>query len=204
MYRLCCLTVLAIAVLGVTPSAHADLMIYTAYLNGPSESPPNASPGVGFAAVGFDPVAHSLSVTTVFGDLIGETTAAHVHAPTLVPGSGTAAPATMVPTFVGFPLGVTSGVYSNTFSTLLESTYNPAFVAANGATAAGAEAALAASLANGTAYFNIHTDAFPGGEIRGFLVRTVPEPSTLTLWGLCGALGLVGYGYRRRKLLRTR
>lgn len=35
---------------------------------------------------------------------------------------------------------------------------------------------------------NIHTTAFPGGEIRGFLV--VPEPSTVALVALAvGAMG---------------
>ena len=37
-----------------------------------------------------------------------------------------------------------------------------------------------------TAYFNIHTIQFPGGEIRGFLhaVQSVPEPGSLVLLGL--------------------
>ena len=44
-----------------------------------------------------------------------------------------------------------------TFDTLSNSTYNAPFVTANGGTAAGAEAALFAGLAAGTAYLNIHT-----------------------------------------------
>jgi hypothetical protein len=52
------------------------------------------------------------------------------------------------------------------------SSYNPAFVSANGGTAASAEAALFAGIMAGHAYLNIHTTTFPGGEIEGFLERS--------------------------------
>ncbi len=48
--------------------------------------------------------------------------------------------------------------------------------------------AFAQELANGNLYFNIHTTAFPTGEIRG-QIQAVPEPSS-TL----GVLALVGLG----------
>jgi glucose/arabinose dehydrogenase len=51
----------------------------------------------------------------------------------------------------------------------LATSYNPIFITSNGGTPSGAEAALAASLAAGTAYLNIHTNLSPGGEIRGQL-----------------------------------
>jgi|GEM_PF-5756810 hypothetical protein len=46
----------------------------------------------------------------------------------------------------------------------------------------------------GNTYFNIHTQAFGAGEIRGQISQTVPEPATMALLGL-GALAL----RRRRK-----
>jgi hypothetical protein len=155
----------------------ANAQVFEAFLAGPNESPPNASPGTGFATVDFDVVSHSMQVDITFSGLLGTTTASHIHAATAVPGAGTAQVATQTPTFTGFPLGVTSGTYSHLFDTSLLSTYNPAFVTAHGGTAAGAEAFLLSSLDAGTAYLNIHTTVVPGGEIRGFLVQAVPEPA---------------------------
>ncbi len=164
----------------VAAGAEADPIFYAANLDGPSESPPNASPGTGFAEVAFDITAHTMHVQVTFADLTSPTTASHIHATTTDPFTGIAGVATTTPTFPSFPLGVTSGTYDMLFDTSQSSTYNPAFVTANGGTVAGAEAALAAALAAGKAYLNIHTSQFPGGEIRGFL-RPVPEPASLAL-----------------------
>ena len=104
---------------------------------------------------------------------------------------------TTIPAFAGFPLGVTSGTYNNTLDMTLASSYNPAFVTLNGGTVAGAFDALLNGLEAGDAYFNIHTNVFPGGEIRGFLAA-VPEPST---WAMM-ILGFAGVGfmaYRRSR-----
>jgi hypothetical protein len=62
----------------------------------------------------------------------------------------------------------------------MASSWNPAYVTANGGTTAGAESAFAAAAAADEAYLNIHTTVVPGGEIRGFLVP-VPEPATVCL-----------------------
>jgi hypothetical protein len=67
---------------------------------------------------------------------------------------------------------VTSGTYSHTFDMTDPASYNPAFVTANGGTAASAESVLLAGLLAGQAYLNIHTSTHPGGEIRGVLALT--------------------------------
>jgi len=172
--------------LSTAPVRAQSTLVYDAFLSGPSESPPNGSPGTGFAQItidtGFAGQDDTLQVLFSFSGLLGPTTASHIHAATALPGTGTAGVATTTPYFAGFPLGVTSGTYSNTLDLVLSSSYNPAYVTANGGTTAGAEAALLGSIAAGTAYLNIHTTVVPGGEIRGFL-EPVPEPATFALVG---------------------
>ena len=190
------MAVAAVALCSGVQNCHAAQITYIANLSGPAEFPPNASPGTGFAEVDVDTVANTLHVNVTFSGLLGTTTASHIHSPTAVPGAGPAGVATAVPTFTGFPLGVTSGTYDHTFDMTLASSYNPAFVTANGGTPASAEAALFAGLAAGEAYLNIHSSVVPGGEIRGFLVT--PEPRSAAMAGV-GLAALAGYVWRRRR-----
>jgi hypothetical protein len=44
-------------------------------------------------------------------------------------------------------------------------------------------AAQAADLKNGCIYVNVHTSAYPGGEIRGNLQRDDTVPTAVTTWG---------------------
>jgi len=140
----------------------------------------------------FDNTALTLRVIVNFAGLTSSTTASHIHCCAAPPA--TAIVATTTPTFPGFPLGVTSGSYDQTLDLLASATYNPAFVTANGGTIASAEATLVAGLNAGTTYLNVHTSAFPGGEIRGFLTA-VPEPGMLLITA-CALVGLAGV--RRR------
>lgn len=94
---------------------------------------------------------------------------------------------------------MTSGTYTPLpFNTLDPNTWNPAFITSSGGTPAAAEAILAAGLAAGQAYLNIHTTQFPNGEIRGFLTPApIPEPGALGLLGFA-LIGLMVAARRRR------
>jgi hypothetical protein len=191
---------LALLLVGSLVSARAAVLQYTASLNGAIEVPTNNSAGTGLGFVNYDNVAHTLQVMVTFSGLSGTVTASHIHAPTPIPfgPASTAGVATTTPTFSGFPSGVTSGSYSNTLDLTQASSYNPSFVSANGGTTATAEAALVAAIANGQAYWNIHTTFAGGGEIRGYLVA-VPEPSSMALIGLGTAAMAVRAWKRKRK-----
>lgn len=169
-------------------SSQATILSYSAILSGPAESPPNASPGTGIALVDYDDVAKTLTMHVEFQGLIGTTTVSHIHGPTVNPGLLTAPVMTTSPTFVGFPAGVTAGTYDAVLDLTLTSSYHPTFFANNGGTVASAEIALTNAIAQGRAYWNIHSSVFPGGEIRGFLLP-VPEPASLGLLAV-GALSL--------------
>jgi CHRD domain len=170
-----CAALLMLSVVGLVSGAvSAQTVIYRAKMDGPSESPPNTSPGTGTVRAIFDASASTMRLIVNFSGLTGNTTVAHIHCCTVNPLLGTAGVATQTPSFTMFPTGVTSGTYDRTFDMTLPGSYNATFVTANGGTAASALAALATGIANGRAYFNLHSSTFGGGEIRGFLTL---EPS---------------------------
>lgn len=174
------------------PTADAALIRFGSDL-GPETA---GASGSGSVLVEFDDVALTLRITADWSGLSGTTTVAHIHCCVVPPG--TAGVAVTPGTLPGFPVGVMAGTYD---SPLIDLTDPTSFTAAflndfGGGTTDGATMALLAGMSGGTAYFNIHTTAFPGGEIRGFLHK-VPEPGTLAL-ALVALVGLIAARRLRR------
>ncbi|MBM4382620.1 MAG: CHRD domain-containing protein [Deltaproteobacteria bacterium] len=176
-----------LATLGLTSSAGAATVTYNLTF-GPEAM---GATGTGSGTAVYDDVARTLAINVTWSGLSANTSVAHLHCCTAAAGTGTAGIAGDPGS--AFPGGVQSGTFSITFDLTNPATYGATFLANSGGTPAGAEAALKAGMDAGKAYFNIHTTAFPGGEIRAF--TAVPEP---VLAGLLGAAGLALLGCRRR------
>jgi hypothetical protein len=114
---------------------------YKAVLDGKSEVPPTTSTATGTADIDYDAATKKLSWKLTYTGLTGPAKAAHFHGPAEV--------------------GKNAGVE----------------VAIPGATSSPAEGsatltdAQAADLAGGKLYVNVHTEANPGGEIRGQVTK---------------------------------
>jgi hypothetical protein len=195
------LLVVAAAMAGLAAPASAQTKgnadgntTWKAVASGALEAPPNPSPASGIVTLDVPGNAQQIFVDLPFRDLLGPTLDAHIHCCTTTPFSGVAPVA--VP-FAGFPTGVRAGTYTGAIPLGAETSYDPAFLAANGGTPQSAASALLDAIAANEAYVNIHTTAFPNGEIRGFIVAApIPEPGEWAM--LAGGLGALVCMRRRR------
>lgn len=157
----------AFALLVLSGVAGSAQITYFGNLSASAELPPTSSTATGFTLIVVDSIAQTMRLQGSFSGLSSGASAAMIHCCTAPPGNTVVA--TETPSFPGFPLAQTAGTYDSTLDLTLASSYNSAFVSANG-TVAVAESVLLSGIAAGTAYFNIHTASFPGGEIRSFLI----------------------------------
>jgi len=128
--------------LALAPASFAATVDYSADLKASSEVPPNGSAGVGQLMATYDTASKKLVYTATYNGLTGPATMAHFHGP--------AAP--------GVNAGIVVPVKDMTPNTLHgETTLTDA---------------QAADLAAGKWYFNIHTAANKGGEIRGQVMKS--------------------------------
>jgi len=145
------LIALSLAACGGTSSSQ-----YVATLSGASEVPATTSTATGDAT--FTVSGTKVTYTVNFTGLTGNPSASHIHV-----GSATVKGGVVV-TIPGLP-ALTSGTYSGSF------TAANVVAGASGSTTIhdGNLDDLNTAIQTGNAYFNIHTAANPGGEIRGQL-----------------------------------
>jgi hypothetical protein len=127
--------------LAFAPTAFAETINYKADLKASSEVPANDSKGSGSVTATYDTATKKLTYSATYKDLSGPATAAHFHGPAAA----------------GANAGVAVPVKDVTASPLKGE-----------ATLTDEQAKM---LADGQMYFNIHTAANKGGEIRGQVTK---------------------------------
>ena len=146
----------ALALLGLllVPSQSFSATGFSTTLSGLQEVPANASNGTGTAVVVLNDAQTQFTYSVTFSGLTGNTTASHIHKAAIGVNGGV---------IFGFspPLGVTAGAFNGIV--------NPT-------------PAQVADLFAGLYYVNIHSDFWPGGEIRGQLSADV-TPAQRGTWG---------------------
>lgn len=145
-----------------------------AFLTGAQEVPSRATPAFGNGTVVLNAARTQITLNLTFSGLLTPFSIAHIHeAPFGVNG-----PVRFdFGSQVVLGAGGTSGVLTNAVFNINE--------------------VQATALLAGNMYFNVHTQGFPGGEIRGQL-NVVPEPASMAL--LAGGLAGLAVFARRRRL----
>lgn len=138
----------------IPKSSSALIYPFNHTLSGIFENPPNASPATGNITGTYDDVTKTISFNLTFSGMTGTTTAAHFHAP-----AGLTSNSPVRIGFVGFPTGVTSGSYSNSYVLTAQQE---------------------GWLMTDSMYVNVHSNVLPGGEIRHQMFLDNPLPVELS------------------------
>jgi hypothetical protein len=164
-------------------SSSAAIIEYVAPLGltGDQEVPPTGSSATGTGTASYDSVTMILSVDLSWTGLAAPSGAAHIHC---CPGPGVNATVAIDFVPAGFPNQV-SGTFTNNFDLNDAASYGEGFLSMF-ADVGAARTAFLAGLNSNLAYFNIHNETFPGGEIRGDIqvAQVIPEPASVALIGL--------------------
>ena len=139
--------------------SHAEMMQFKADLKGSNQVPPNQTAGTGTVTATYDTATKQLSWIGSYSGLSGPPTAAHFHGPA---AAGVNARLVF---WISDNIGQCSQGECRSKSDTKAHPTNPF---QGSATLTDAQAA---DLLAGLYYVNIHTDAYPGGEIRGQLVK---------------------------------
>ncbi|HEX9484905.1 MAG TPA: CHRD domain-containing protein [Gemmatimonadaceae bacterium] len=145
--------VLALALVGIACSSTAPARVsYTAALTGARETPSNTSSATGTATLNVD--GSTLSYTVFASGFATPLVVGHIH----IGGAGVAGPV-----IVPFTLLAASGTVTQGTVDLSRSvSYNTLSISGD---------SLRILMDAGQTYVNLHTAAYPGGEIRGQIVR---------------------------------
>ncbi|MGB8436432.1 MAG: CHRD domain-containing protein [Burkholderiales bacterium] len=146
---------------------------------------PSAS-GTGSASGTYDTIANILTWNVSVSGLSAPATLAHFHGPSPGPGTNAGVRVELPSLSLGTLAGNTSGDFSGSMD--LDLLTMPPLPA-------GGVAQLESELLGGHWYLNVHTSAFPAGEIRGQI--SVPEPGSLALCVLALTSLLAARGRRR-------
>lgn len=183
--------IFALAAVALIGTASANAATYTTTLSGANETAPNNTTATGSGTLTLSTDRNFVGIDLSWNGLVAPANGAHVHCCAFQGANG--------PIAIDFePPAVITGSLSLFYDLTLASTYRPAFITANGGSAATARTAFLNGLTSGRAYYNVHNATFPGGQIRGQLALTaVPEPASWAL--MIGGFGLVGSALRQRR-----
>lgn len=149
-------TLALLAVPGTTAAADPTQPAYGGPLSGAQEVPAVATTASGQGTVVVSADGSTITYLVTFSGLSGTVNAAHIHTGAVGANGGVILPLTAGPS-------------------PMSGTLTSANFAASGSVTTFAQAV--AAIRAGTTYFNLHTTANPGGELRGQIGVTVPPPA---------------------------